>query len=230
MAQYKHSEEEIIKLGKKLVKELDLEYSTNTLARWLAHYLAELIENINKAEANEEKKTLQRECCDIILKLWSQKENLPIRRPLDDLKPVIEILQVLKENKEVSIIPRWVEYNSLPRDNEWAHFVDLVKNNSEKIFNKVVEMNLHKDILCKDEEWMKENKDFLSKEEISFLELIDVFGKSDFTKSNIIDLNNFELSNDNIQRVKFLFEELEKLIDEQKKELLKIKKKYLKKK
>lgn len=230
MEQLRHSEEEIIKLGEKLVKELDLEYSVNTLARWMSHYLAELIQNIDKAESKEERKLLQQECCDIILKIWSQKESLPIRKPLDDLKPLIEILQVLKEKKEVRILPRWLEYNTLPRDNEWAYFVDLVKNNAEKIFNKIIQVNLHKDILCKDEEWMKENKTFLSKEQIHFLELIDVFCKKDQNKNGVIDLNNFELSDNNKQRVKFMFDELENLIDEQKKEFLKIKKNYLSKK
>ena len=128
MEQLKPSEEAIIKLGKKLVKELDLEYSVNTLARWMAHYLAELIEKIEKAEPNEDKKILQQECCDVILKIWSQKENLPIKKPLDDLRPIIEILEVLKEKKETSILPRWIEYRKLPRDNQWASFVDLVKN------------------------------------------------------------------------------------------------------
>lgn len=229
MEQSKHSEEEIIKLGKKLVKELDLEYSVNTLARWMSHYLAELIENIDKAESNKEKKLLQQECCDVILKVWSQKENLPTRMPLDDLKPVIEILQVLKEEKESGILPRWLGRRwKLPHKNQWASFADLVKNNSEEIFDKVVQMNLHKDILCKDEKWMKDNKEFLSKEEISFLELIDVLSKNDL-KSGVVDFNNFELSDDNSQRVKFMFDELENLIDEQKNELLKIKESYLKK-
>lgn len=229
MAQLRHSEEEIIKLGKKLVRELDLEYSTNTLARWMSHYLAELMGNIDNIKSEEEKTILQQECCDIILKVWSQKENLPITKPLDNLKPIIEILEVLKEQKEVSILPRWLEYNSLPRNNEWASLVDLVKNNSEQIFSKVVQMNLHKDILSKDKEWLKENKSFLSRDEINFLELIDVMNDNDFSKG-VIDLNNFEMSDDNSKRIKFMFDELENLIDEQKKELLKIKKNYLKNK
>lgn len=224
MEQSKHSEDEIIKLGKKLVKELDLEYSVNTLARWMSHYIAELIHNIDKAESEEEKKILQRECCDMILKIWSQKENLPITKPLDDLKPIIEILQVLIEEKEESILPRWLgRYNKLPRENEWASFVDLVKNNSEEIFNKVVQMNLHKDILCKDEEWMKDNKEFLTEEQIRFLEIIDVLNKNDLTRG-VIDLNNFELSDNNAEKIKFMFDELEKLLEEQKQELMKIKK------
>jgi hypothetical protein len=226
MEQSKHSEDEIIKLGKKLIRELNLEYSVNTLARWMSHYLAELIHNIDEAQSAEEKKILKRECCDLILQLWSQKENLPIRKPLDDLGPVIEILQVLKEKKEDSILPRWLgRHNKLARENQWASFIDLVKNNSEEIFNKVIQMNLHKDILCKDEEWMKENKAFLSKEQIKFLELIDVLHKNDLNKG-VVDLNNFELSDNNTEKIKFMFDELEKLLDEQKEKLMKIKKSY----
>ncbi len=226
MGQLEHSEEEIIKLGKKLVKELDLEYSTNTLARWMTHYLAELIENIDIAQSNQEKKVLREEACDIILKVWSQKENLPITKPLHNLKPIIEILQVLKEEKTVRIYPRWLEYNSIPRNNEWASFVDLVKNNSEKIFDKVLQMNLHTNLLNKDKEWLAENKSFLSNEEINFLEIVDVMNKYNFNPG-VIDLNNFEMSNDNLQKVEFLFADLEKLLDEQKDKLMKIKQGYL---
>lgn len=224
MEQSKRSEEEIIKLGEKIVKELDLEYSVNTLARWMSHYIAELIQEVENTKSKEEKKQLQKECCDIILKIWAQKENVPIRKPLDDLKPVIEILQVINEEKELRILPRWLEYNSLQRESEWATFVDIVKNNSEKIFSKVVHMNLHKDILNKDKEWMKENKTFLSKEQVNFLELIDVMHKTS-SENGVVDLNNFEMSDNNSQRIEFMFDELESLIDKQKEELLKIKSK-----
>jgi len=227
MAQLEHSEEEIIKLGKKIVKELDLEYSSNTLARWMSHYIAELIQNIDNAESKEEKKILQQECCDIILKIWSQKENLPITKPLDNLKPIIEILQVLNEKQESNILPRWLGRNGqLPHKNQWTSFVNLVKNNSEEIFDKVVQMNLYKDLLSKDKEWLKENKSFLSEDEVRFLGLIDII--SDKFPTGIVDLNNFELSDDNMQRIEYMFNELENLIDEQKNELLKIKKSYKK--
>lgn len=227
MAQLKHSEGEIIKLGEKIVKELNLEYSSNTLARWMSHYIAELIQNIDKAESKEEKKILQQECCDIILKIWSQKENLPIIKPLDNLKPVIEILQVLNEKQESSVLPRWLGRNwKLSHKNQWASFAGLVRNNSNEVFEKILQMNLHKDLLSKDKEWLNENKKFLSKDEVNFLKLIDVL--SDKFPTGVVDLNNFELSDDNMQRIEYMFKELENLIDEQKNELLKIKKKYLK--
>lgn len=223
MEQSKRSEDEILKLGKKLVKELDLEYSVNTLARWMSHYLAELMHNIDNAKTNEEKKRLQKECCDIILKLWSQKENLPIRKPLDNLKPVIEILEVLQKEKEESILPRWLgKYNRLSKENKWASFADMVKNNSEEILNIVIQININKDLLSKNKEWMRDNKEFFNKDQIYFLTLLDVFTDLNY-ESGSIDLNNIELSNDNIKRVEFLINKMENLIDEQKNELLKLK-------
>lgn len=227
MEKLKHSEESIIKLGEKLVTELNLEGSSNTLARWMSHYIAELIEKINLATSEENKEQLQQECCDLILKLWSNKEDLPIIKPLGNLKPLIEILEVLKEEKEVSISPHWLEYHSMPRDNEWVSFVDLVKNNSEIIFNKVAQMNMHKDILLKDKEWMKENKEFLTQEEKDFLSVADVMSK--FYKSlGVVDLNNFDISDDNQKRVNEMFDDLEKLIDDQKESLQKVRNKFIK--
>lgn len=227
MEQSKHSEDEIIKLGKKLVKELNLEYSANTLARWMSHYLAELMQSIDETKTAEEKKILKKECCDVILKLWSQKETLPIRKPLGDLRPVIEILKTLKEKEQDSIFPRWLgRLQKLNGDNHWANFADVVVSNSDEIFEKIVKINLHKEILAKDEEWMKENKTFLSEEESEFLEIIDVLNKYKIEEGGIIDLNNFELSENNKEKLKFMFDEVEKLLDEQKEELLKVKKLY----
>lgn len=227
MEQSKHSEEEIIKLGKKLVKELNLVYSGNTLARWMSHYLAELMQGIDEAKTEEEKQALKKECCEVILQLWSQKEALPIRKPLDDLRPVIEILYTLKEKHKESIFPRWLgRLQKFKGDNHWANFADTVVSNSDEIFEKIVKINLHKEILAKDEEWMKENKMFLTEEETEFLEIIDVLNKYKVEEGGVIDLNNFELSENNKEKLKFIFDEVEKLLDEQKEELLKIKNLY----
>jgi hypothetical protein len=91
-----------------------------------------------------------------------------------------------------------------------------------------VQINLHKDILLKDQEWMKENKEFLTREQISFLEMLEVF--SDFDKNmGVVDLNNFKMSDDNISRVDHMFKDLEDLLEEQKNELARIKENFYKK-
>lgn len=226
MEQLKPSEEKIIALGKKLIKELNLVNSTDTISRWMANYLAELIENINCTNNKEDNLILKKECCDLIIKIWERRDILPIEKPFDDLKSIAEIVEVLKEEKDVRVLPRWIEYNPLPRESEWAAFVDLVKNNSEKIFDRVFQINLHKSILLKDQEWMIENKEFLSKDEVYFLEQIQIL-KDLNNRTGVIDLNDFGLKNNNKEKVSLVFKDLEKLIDEQKKSLAKIKKEYL---
>lgn len=228
MAQSKQSEEEIIKLGKRLIEELKLEYTVNTLARWMVHYLAELIQNVEKCRSKEEKKKLQKECCDIILKIWSKKEDLPIRQPLENLKPIIELLKVFKKD-ELSYLPNWLEYRHLPHNNEWAAFIDLVKNNTEKLFLTVVNTNLNKELLAKTSDWFIENKDFLSVEEKDFLQHLEMLTWSN-DNSGVHDFNHYEPKIESLsadEKYKLIFDEIEKLIELQNLELKKLKKRML---
>jgi hypothetical protein len=228
MEQSKHSEENILKLGKKLVKELDLEYSVNTLARWLSHYLAELICNAENEENKQDKKMLQKECCEIILKIWSQKEILPITKPLASLEPLIEILNTLSGEKEEGILPRWIQHRISPRSSPWATFADMVKSNSEKILSQVLQMNIHEELLAKDKEWMNENLELLTEDQIRFLEFIDILSSHNFTRG-AVDLKDFKITDDNEKRIDYMFGEMEKLLDEQKAELSNIRQSFLKK-
>ena len=152
MEQSKHSEEEIIKLGEKIVKELDLEYSVNTLARWMSHYIAELIQNIEDADSESEKKVLKKECCDLILHIWSQKNILPIRKPLDALKPLVEILEVLNEKKKIKpskvssgsismYLAEIGKFNPLPPERE-VELAIRIQANDERAMKELVEANL----------------------------------------------------------------------------------------
>jgi hypothetical protein len=50
---------EIINLGKKLVTELKLDNSVNTLGRWMAHYLAELMVAVENEKSLIKKRKLQ---------------------------------------------------------------------------------------------------------------------------------------------------------------------------
>jgi hypothetical protein len=66
----------IIDLGKKLVKELNLDPGVNTLARWMAHYIAEQIELAQNA-VGEMKDDAEKRCFESILKLWKHHSDLP---------------------------------------------------------------------------------------------------------------------------------------------------------
>ena len=230
MGKSKQSEEEILKLGKKLISELELDDSVNTLARWMAHYLAELISSIEACEFEADKNKLQKECCGLILELWQNKDKLPIQKPLENTYEFLEILRVLKkENKSILMMPRWLEYRSIPREGPWSNFVEKVKNNSEEIFQLAIEVNLHAKLLLKDNEWIKNHKEFLKEDEIELIEHLNSLAKIDFS-SGVIDLN-VEASKKELNsevRLSVVFEEIEKLIEDQRKSLSDLKKAILK--
>lgn len=69
--------DEILVLGKKIIEELSLDDSVDTLGRWIAHYIAELITSIEKAENEDDKQRLKNECADMVLKLWVHIEYVP---------------------------------------------------------------------------------------------------------------------------------------------------------
>ena len=82
-------------LGTKLVRELGLEAGVDTLGRWLAHHLAEVILAVENAEGVEREKA-QNRAVDLILKVWSRRHDIPGRaNPLKDLQNVVKVLRLL---------------------------------------------------------------------------------------------------------------------------------------
>jgi len=100
-------QKKVIDLGKKLVKELDLNDSRDTLARWMAHYIAELLVAIEDAKGREKEK-LERKVFDLILSLWKHRWSMPNgKRPLEDFEPLLNMLQKLNtENKDPYFYPK----------------------------------------------------------------------------------------------------------------------------
>ena len=84
-----------LELGRKLTKELGLDQSVDTLGRWMAHYIAELIQDAEKATV-EERPVKMRACCDAILNLWKHQHTLPNgKRPFEELEPLLRTLESL---------------------------------------------------------------------------------------------------------------------------------------
>lgn len=87
--------EYVLALGRKLVQELGLEPSTDTLGRWMAHFVAELIAKAETATGGN-KAAAERECFDAILALWRHRGELPSgKRPYEELEPVIRAIESL---------------------------------------------------------------------------------------------------------------------------------------
>ncbi|MBG0810429.1 hypothetical protein IY145_13720 [Methylosinus sp. H3A] len=87
--------EATLELGRKLTSELDLDRSVDTLGRWMAHYVAELIQDAEKA-SGEERPAKIRACCEVIISLWKHRHELPNgKRPFEELEPILRALESL---------------------------------------------------------------------------------------------------------------------------------------
>lgn len=87
--------DDILALGRKLVDELGLESSVDTLGRWMAHYIADLIVK-SEGAAGEEKELADKKCFDAILTLWEHRAELPNgKRPFEELEPVVRTIESL---------------------------------------------------------------------------------------------------------------------------------------
>lgn len=85
----------VLTLGKRLVDELGLEQTVDTLGRWMAHYIAEKIEAAESATGNVRDQKMS-ECRDAILKLWAHRSDLPNgQRPFKEFERLFRALSSL---------------------------------------------------------------------------------------------------------------------------------------
>jgi hypothetical protein len=93
--------EKILSLGKLLVEELESEPRTDTLSRWMAHYIAEKIVIVKNA-IGKKKKDAEKQCFDTILKLWKHRAYIKDgQRPFENYETIFRALERLNpENKQ----------------------------------------------------------------------------------------------------------------------------------
>ncbi len=114
MDSFAHSDR-ILALGRKLVEELGLEPSVDTLGRWMAHYIANLIVKAENA-TGEVKSSAEKNCFDAIMVLWKHRAELPNgKRPFENLEPVIRAIESLDPDNET---PRYFRSVRRPNDEE----------------------------------------------------------------------------------------------------------------
>lgn len=87
-------------LGRALVEELGLDPGVDTLSRWMAHYIAELIQEAETAKAEDRPSKLVK-CADAILDLWERRHQMPDgKRPFKDIEPILKALESLDPNDD----------------------------------------------------------------------------------------------------------------------------------
>lgn len=88
---------DVLELGRHLVRELGLGDSVDTLGRWMAHHLAELINTAENGTTSEERIQAQARATETILKIWEHRASLPGRAyPLAPYKDILQVLNRLR--------------------------------------------------------------------------------------------------------------------------------------
>src|SRR5436853_6772889 len=75
----------VVTLGMRIVRELGLEDSVDTLGRWMSHRISELMERAEQADTEAGKEEAKRECAELILKVGGRRKHWPKGQPLGDL-------------------------------------------------------------------------------------------------------------------------------------------------
>jgi hypothetical protein len=87
----------VLGLGQHLVHELGLNNQRDTLARWMAHHVAELINDAKKGSTPAARSTARKTATETILKIWEHRTSLPGEAyPLAQYKDLLKILVLLQ--------------------------------------------------------------------------------------------------------------------------------------
>lgn len=153
-------------LGKQIVQALSLDNSVDTLGRWMAHRVAELIERAEQAQTQADKDAAQRECTDLIMRLWERRYTWPHGQPLAKIADFLE-----KFTKE-SVSSYLAQAN--PDENTWVGILPILKSLQkleERICRHAAIADLSKEDLEKERKWLEENNEDLSTEESQIIEI-----------------------------------------------------------
>lgn len=92
---------DVIKLGKRLVTELNADESRDTLSHWMAHHIADLIQRLEaQGSGNRLELELEAECRRAILELWAHRSSFrSSSRPFAKLEQLFSTLEALDPDR-----------------------------------------------------------------------------------------------------------------------------------
>lgn len=88
---------DVLGLGKHLVRELDIEDGVDTLGRWMAHHLAELMHDAKKAKTVAKRTKAKKQAVETIIKIWEHRKSLQREAyPLAEYKDLLKVIDRLR--------------------------------------------------------------------------------------------------------------------------------------
>lgn len=197
------AQNKIIELGKKIVRELKLDPGVDTLSKWMAHYLAEKI-TFSENLIGRKKIDSEKECCEIILKIWEYRWTIPNNKPFyNDFTPLMKTLEMLNPKREIPFF-----YNRIKLDNKEE--LNIFFNNALKI-DKIAR-SLIFDLLSQginNAEINDEKKDLLTMKIIGIDYLDNQILQKIYNRHNDIEDNIDDNIKDDIKTLKNKIQDLE---------------------
>lgn len=161
--------DQVIKLGKKIIEELNLQHSVDTLSRWLSHYLAELFIELKECPKNV-RKSKEKECVDIIMKIWDNRESLGID-PMKNISSALSILEVITSSNETF---RGYRHRPQIKDDVYAEFAQVADSSVNDIISLLFAFSVANEKFNKLMVWKEELPETLSSEEKALIESLDI--------------------------------------------------------
>ena len=194
-----------MELGQALVKELEVRPGDDTLTRWMAHYIAELIEGIETASV-EARPVMLAKCADTILLLWKHRHELPNgKRPFEELEPILRAIESLDPSDDTPRYFRSVRSSIGAEDNtEAKKWLELVEglDCSAKLLIRYCLMQASQHALDKSAEWVKLSELAGLEDEIAFPVIRLIASETEMAKTDEPSDRERKLLEDRLARLK----------------------------
>ncbi len=151
-----------IALGKKLVAELGLDPSVDTLGRWMAHRLAELITTA-EASQGKEREAKMAACSSAILEVWRHRHELTNSpRPFEDFEPIFRTLTALDPEQTHSPYYRHIRESAskdedLGEVQKWLQLADSLDGTARSLIRHCI-VSAVSETDDKSKEWVELSK------------------------------------------------------------------------
>lgn len=210
--------EAVVVLGKKIVGELGLETTTDTLARWMAHHIAELIQAV-EVSTGEERTQKSVELRNAILALWEQRYCLPpTTRPFADSEAIFRAIESLDPEKETF---RYFSRARAPEDGpeeseecrKWIEIAKGVDYSSKLLINYCLSEAAEAS-LDKAKEWVKLAQNVGCEESFEVL-IVQLVGRnSELSQENALNEEQRRILTDRSEKLKIFLELARHLSDD----------------
>lgn len=220
--------QEILNLGKALVTLFSQEDRTDLTTSWMAHYLAEIMQEVREAKDLTKKRALQKECSAIILELWKKRNQFPGNvAPLSGIQHAVSVIGALED--EESDDPYYRRFRNFEDRSVWGTYIYTLRKAVEDSFKITLGAVVAKSVLDREKLW-KEHKPFISEQEKVIIDFLDRELTKEDSPIKIVFVTGDEPIKNEVppDKMTMVFRKLHELLNKQVEALDKLEKQVLK--